>query len=264
MRRPAASACAALLLVTACDYFPADLLAPPAADLALDGPVGELKVGDAPPPDRGPAADGRDLQLDHGGDDAHGPDTVVADSVADHGNQGHGGWWYGYYDQQADRSGGDGSYQQGEFAQMTELKNSIWYVKQGKGGYWTQIQQTNMHPNGPVTGAGNMKETRHHVIRRWASTVSGTLGITGQLAKRGDAKGGDGVLGRIVVDGSQVYAQSVAGSDTTGYTIDTCVAVTKGSLLDLIVTPGAKAKATADMDSTVFKVVLRASPTGCP
>ncbi|HEY9250517.1 MAG TPA: glycosyl hydrolase, partial [Rariglobus sp.] len=143
------------------------------------------------------------------------PNPIVADSAADYTKtQGANGWTYGY----ANLASG-AAYSTGNFQPMTW---GIWttynYRWKGNGTYNFMTSQQ-AHPNSSWA------------IRRWTSTVAGTVEINGEL-KRGS--GGDGTRLRLFVNGVEKLNQAIApGADLT-YSVPN-VAVSVGSKIDLAI-----------------------------
>ena len=161
---------------------------------------------------------------------------VIADSVGQFsGTQGSNNWHYGYWDRNADP---DGTYQAYEFTPFPRdgggfsatdfWDGSKWDWFNGNPP-WTELSATGGHPahngaSGPI----------HLPIRRWISTIDGTIHITGSLLA--SAPCGDGVIGRIFVDGVEVKTFPSAGT-TAEFAVNTTVQV--GSTVDLAIDPGA-------------------------
>lgn len=140
------------------------------------------------------------------------PQTVVADSVADWsatGVQGANGWTYGYYNQTLDPDQ--------VYDPNTDLTTSGANWTFGGGAWtlgpgdppWDIIGQTDWHPNGD-----NNAEV-HWVIRRWVSDVDGDLHARIQFGKQ-NVGGGNGTTLRVLLNGTQVFSHTVAGTDGTG------------------------------------------------
>lgn len=123
--------------------------------------------------------------------------VLVADSAAEFsGNQGQDNWFYGYYNRSFDPGG---TYQVSNFVAFPRNDGAWgpesfwtgvqwdWYAGNPP---WTEIGQTNVHPNGPNNGVD------HWAIRRWVSEVTGTIKVDWFLAKQ-NVSGGNGVTGRI-------------------------------------------------------------------
>src|SRR5205085_1383144 len=112
---------------------------------------------------------------------------------------------------------------------------------------WTEITSTGGYPSG--------SPSNYWTIRRWVCEASGRLRITGTLACSGQSGTcGDGIIGRILVDGTEVFQRAVFGT-SIGYSI--IVNASVGSLIDFVIDPG---PANNDLcDSTTFTAVVRAA-----
>ena len=162
---------------------------------------------------------------------------VVADSFADFsGVQGQGGWHYGYL---------VSPYTSATFQELTQYGSDpdfsgvvAWHLQLGSGGFWTCISQTFVHPNGPTTSGGR-QNVGHWVTRRWVSSQSGLVRMTGRLYKYdANACGGcDGVTGRIRVNGTEIWTQFIAQTDAVGVSYNLTVNVNVGSTVDFILDP---------------------------
>jgi poly(3-hydroxybutyrate) depolymerase len=188
---------------------------------------------------------------------AEGPATanLLADSVRGFSSsQGSAGWFYGYWNRTLD---GPGGYQPGEFRSLTSsaptlfvtpgwvlsnvLQVAIWQTGQRPHGVNTNACCTNW-PSGPELWP----------VRRWISSVSGPVVISGSLAKW-DSAGGDGIVGLVKVDGVTVWSGLIEG---TNFSIGANVSV--GSRVDFLVSPGLGAN--ADQDGTYFTALIAAAP----
>lgn len=152
--------------------------------------------------------------------------AVVYDSQADFGSvQGHRNWYYGY-------AYTGGTYNQASFIQFASWGmdphpeyGAMWY---GPG--WSRLWAVGGHPNSsPMVWP----------IRRWVSTMSGTLSISGRVFRLSGSgsQGGDGFTGRILVDGSERYAHYIGPTDTAGANYLVEVPVQIGSYVDFAIDP---------------------------
>lgn len=149
--------------------------------------------------------------------------TIVARSVEDFsGTQGSRGWHYGYVAPATSAA----------FQPMLEFDGSIWHVQSGT--YWTRITQEGGHPHGVNTSSGRVP-VDHWAVRRWVSTISGSITISGQVANL-DANG-NGVAARVVIDGATLWSEVVNGVASPGspYTVQASVSV--GSTVDFVIDP---------------------------
>jgi hypothetical protein len=167
--------------------------------------------------------------------------TLVADSQADwsmDGEQGHLGWRYGYYDRTADASPG---YQPADFTQFPSVFPRA-LVNPGATDFWTgnewrwqpppapwdTIGRTDVHPTGPAP--------EHWVMRRWVSTVRGTVRVDWFTRKTNPF--GSGVTGKLLHNGIEKDSVTLAGGDTTGVSrMLTLSGVNVGDVIELALTP---------------------------
>lgn len=168
--------------------------------------------------------------------------TLIADSVAEFsGVQGQDNWYYGYWDRSHD---GDGIYQPGEILLMPQfLTNSsinygntyvpAWYAQDGI--YWTALHREGGHPNGLDGNSGRLRE-EHWTIRRWESETSGLIDLTGTLSKQ-TTLAGNGIIGRIFVDGVELISQYIDAADFTGVNYNIQALVSVGSIVDFVIDP---------------------------
>ncbi|NCS32928.1 MAG: tandem-95 repeat protein [Microcystis aeruginosa G11-01] len=168
--------------------------------------------------------------------------NLIADSVAEFsGVQGQNNWYYGYY---------DGPFTSSDFRQMTQFvaNNSsfLWSVQQGT--FWTSVGSNWTHPNGVITSYGRTP-VEQWSVRRWVSEAEGEIEISGKLAKLGDQIGGNGVIGRVIVDGVEIWSQAIAGNNTEGIDYKVKATVKAGSIVDFALDPNA---ANDLVDSTIF------------
>jgi hypothetical protein len=182
------------------------------------------------------------------------PGNVVADSIAEFSeNQGENNWFYGYYDQRVDAEDGDGMYASSDFIPFLNDGSGIvsddpefeaW--KDGEnhwdGGSWDLLENAAPVEHGPwteVTAGGGHPAANaqgdlevHWAVRRWVSDVEGDLNISGILNNGSTA--GDGTVGRIFVDGQEVWS---ATSNGTSVPVDVNVTLAQGSIVDFAIDP---------------------------
>ncbi len=142
---------------------------------------------------------------------------VIADSVAEFsGVQGQDNWYYGAWTESFD---GDGIYTPSDFAPLSpdtsfDAVNNVWYMGAIKS---LKISDVGGHP---ASAAVSLLTTT--AVRRWVSETEGELTITGRLSNPDPT--GDGVLGRILVNGEEVYRNVVnGGSEEYSVTFDVSV-----------------------------------------
>ena len=99
---------------------------------------------------------------------------------------------------------------------------------------WSEVGRTDVHPAGP--------SPHHWVIRRWTSDIAGPVFITWSMRKT-NVGGGNGVTGRLFVNGVEVDSASIAGTDGVGVMRDFFTTLAVGDLVEL-----ALDSAGADMD----------------
>lgn len=143
-------------------------------------------------------------------------------------------WSYGYEQPAAD-AGADASSDQ-PFQLMAQFNHANQYWAVAEGTYWTIIGQDFAHPNGVTTSTGRTP-VNQWAVRRWTSTVAGSITITGAIRKASNGSGGNGVDARVVVDGVVVYAQYIAGTDQVGVSYSVTATVAVGSHVDLVLDP---------------------------
>jgi hypothetical protein len=172
--------------------------------------------------------------------------AVIADSVTEFSCvQGQDNWRYGYY---------DGPFSSADFQEMTQCiphpspGATSWWVDPMN--YWTSIRSEVSFPNGPAS-CGRLP-VEQWAVRRWVSEATGTIAITGVVQ---NVLGGfDGFTAHIIVNGTLVWSQPVAGTNPITYTQH--VTVAPGSVVDFAVQPGA-----SDCnDHAKFTAIITAGP----
>lgn len=182
----------------------------------------------------------------------------LADSVAEFsGTQGGNSWFYGYWNKKADANN---SYESADFIQFPRgtgnalnstnyWSGSLWDIPAGNPP-WTELSASGGHPAGDNSVPASAV---HWAVRRYISETNGALRITGTLAASSSGGTcGDGTIGRIFVDGVEVFQRTVSNL-SVGYSI--VVAANVGSTIDFVIDPG---NANNDFcDATVFTAVIR-------
>jgi len=109
-----------------------------------------------------------------------------------------------------------------------------------------------MHPNSPDT-SGDRTPVEQWPVRRWvvSDKVSGGVKISGTLAKQ-NTSCGDGITGKIFVDGKEIYSQAIAASDSTGVKYSLDLSLTPTSKVDFVVIPGGS----DHCDTTTFTAII--------
>ncbi len=148
---------------------------------------------------------------------------VIAGSVADFSDvQGQDGWQYGYYTSAGDSS----SFTTDGMGYYSDLPwGARWSF--GSAGF-PAIWAFGNHPSAPAD--------LRRLARRWTSDFDGAVVVRGDLSK-GDPGGGDGVIGRIYHNGSEIYSQAISFDDTVGFTFAVAVTLAVGDTIDLTVDP---------------------------
>ena len=195
--------------------------------------------------------------------------ALVADSAADWsltGIQGEHNWFYGYYNKTADP---DHVYQPPNFIPFPRAggplsTNNFWDEEEWKwfsgnppfdriGQYW-------MSPNGTNSGA------EHWVIRRWVSTVSGTVSMDWAAFKEypdQNNAGGGGVTIHIFHNGVQRDLATVAGGDVIGVNRTvTLTNVAVGDFIDIALDPtNTDGRPDDDTDRTFITASMHGFPS---
>ena len=159
--------------------------------------------------------------------------------------QGAEGWQYGHYDGDAEGEGDGldpvGPYTDDDFEHLTLIEGADTWHWGDAGLRWLRIGRGRSHPS--------VADDRSvWAVRRWESSIAGPVRISGTIS--GQPRG-DATRALILVDGEEIYATDVGGSDhqaTVQYAVSTVLEA--GSILDFAVTPG-PASNTA-YDSTTF------------
>ncbi|MEX2186259.1 MAG: PEP-CTERM sorting domain-containing protein [Pirellulales bacterium] len=169
------------------------------------------------------------------------------------GTQGENNWLYGYHDVRADAvsNGGDGQFGVSDFipflndgsgvvatndpigswtSSPNHWNGSAWdLVNNGAFGRgpWTELTPAGGHPAANAQGTPEV----HWAVRRWISDFDGDVEIMGLLSNAG---AGDGTVGRIFVDGVEVWS---AVSDGVAANFDVVATVANGSIVDFAIDP---------------------------
>jgi hypothetical protein len=75
----------------------------------------------------------------------------------------------------------------------------------------------------------------HWAVRRWVSSVSGSVTIHGEVANLDNSQ--NGVAARLVVDGTTLWSQVVVGVASPGSPYSVLTTVSVGSTVDLVIDP---------------------------
>jgi hypothetical protein len=165
--------------------------------------------------------------------------VVVADSVNEYsGTQGQSNWYYGYFAPATSMA----------FLMMTHFDVDTWHVLDGT--YWTRLDKMGGHPNGTTTCC-NRQPVEQWAVRRWVSTVAGSVTISGDLASI-DPNSWNGIIGHIIVDGVEVWSRvTTPQTVTTAYQITASLRV--GSTVDFAIDPN---QGQDYSDATRFTIVI--------
>jgi MYXO-CTERM domain-containing protein len=177
---------------------------------------------------------------------SHADAAIIADSFADYsGIQGQSGWYYGYFDVGATLD---------TFQPMTEFDGQRWWADSSR--YWTMIGPVGGHSNG-LTTSGYSLSDEQWAARRWVSSYSGLVDVNVSLAKININPASNGVMGRIFVDGSEVWSQFVGSSDNAGFAPSLQLNVVHGTTIDFVLDPF---QSNDWSDNTRFSAVISTVP----
>ncbi|MCB1096065.1 MAG: hypothetical protein KDN22_10865 [Verrucomicrobiae bacterium] len=187
---------------------------------------------------------------------------VIADSIAQFsGVQGQDGWHYGYRNYTLDEKGNDydpaadfiaftgGSDNTDEWDGIDQQwSGTQWDLETAAAGPWTALGAEGAHPNGTNSDPGE----EHWVIRRWISDVTETTPVSLWWAVRKTNASGGGVSGSLNIDGRQIDAATIAGSDTVGAEHRYWFNLAPGEVIDLALTPEGTADRGDGSDGSAF------------
>ncbi|MBI4663864.1 MAG: CotH kinase family protein [Verrucomicrobia bacterium] len=188
--------------------------------------------------------------------------VLAGDSAAEFsGVQGQDHWLYGYYNKTADKVAG---YQMEDFVpfpsgegphRAANFWNGTTWDWFGGDPPWTELGQAYMRPNGVNSGA------EHWAIRRWVSTVNGSVSVRWQVAKQ--AAFGNGVTARVFHNGTQKDSVVILGQDVIGVTRTNSIAEVKtGDFLDFALAPTGTASTTDDnSDGSYLSAMIQTTNT---
>jgi hypothetical protein len=169
--------------------------------------------------------------------------NALADSVVDFSSvQGQGGWFYGYC---------SNNYAVAGFQQFSAVSGGLWGTGQN---VWTGLWNWGGHPNG-LNGNGGRVPVLHFAVRRWVSSVAGTVliqGVTSSCDAPGVSCNGGDTTAQLYVDGTLVFSTPVTSSAQTSYSA--AVSVSVGSTVDFVIRP----TSTSDVNGgTTFTGVIQ-------
>jgi len=138
-----------------------------------------------------------------------GPDWSLA------GVQGEHGWHYGWYDHRADVERGDGRYSTAEFVPFrndgsglptgaNHWNGEFWELAGGDPGATVQLRASGGRPSASASAGSPVR----WAVRRWRSDVEGEVEVEAILTNDG---AGDGVVGRVFHNGTELHALSSDG-----------------------------------------------------
>jgi hypothetical protein len=165
------------------------------------------------------------------------PPRLLADSVADYSlEQGLYGWYYGFDD--GDIANFTLMARQSIITAYQPPSGDIWRCWTADEGQWTQLFQLGGHSNGTDTSAPSTARLER-AVRRWVSSYAGRVIITGELAKIDVSllDGSNGVEGKVVIDGVELYSQAIDGDDGGGVAYSVEADVQLGSTVDFVIDP---------------------------
>lgn len=179
--------------------------------------------------------------------------TIYANSETDFAgvsNDGHGnGWWYYEWPDPLDVAGTSpaSAYTYGDVQLMTDWSSGQWHGSFGGGYHYPVIGARIIMPAGPNWPGYNL-----WAVRRWVSTVSGSVYIYGQLSKNDPY--GNGVNAHIYVDGVEKWSQFCTTWDRYYYQIN--IPLTVGQNVDFAVDPNGD----VSDDESIFTAVISSDP----
>ena len=189
--------------------------------------------------------------------------AVIANSIGEFSaTQGSDNWHYGFYNLTADASPG---YQTAEFVAFDTFSAGAWRASAAQVGAGNnEFLQTNDiggHPNGLGPDA---QDANVWAMRRYVSEVAGLIDILFDLRKfnTGNPRG-NGITGRIFVDGVEVYTEVVGNADGVANVQLLNAIVAVGSVIDFAIDPTGTGDAdgsgiaSARADGTHFSAVIR-------
>ena len=206
---------------------------------------------------------------------------LITDSLTSFsGEQGQDGWSYGWYNQRLDVEESNGVYDVTDFEEflndgsdLIEIDPDFWEDSENHwngnqwdlvdnnaagSGPWTAISPQGGHP----AANGQTDNEVQWAVRRWTSDVDGEIRVSGSLMNV--SANGDGTVGRIFVDGEEVWS---AVTDGVAETFSELITVSEGSVVDFAIdADGAGVFDPDDVltldsindgsDNTVFRAIL--------
>ena len=172
---------------------------------------------------------------------------VIANSIGEFsGAQGSNGWHNGYrnftltgetqnYNPETDFTPYPGGEGMGDWDGFNQTwTGSAWDLETAAAGPWTYQANEGIHPNG--TNSNPLEE--HWAIRRWTATEITKVTPAAIIWRvRKENLSGDGVTGRLYLDGILVDSQTVAGNNGTNAARRFYINLEPGDIVDLALLP---------------------------
>ncbi len=134
----------------------------------------------------------------------------------------------------------------------------MWEETRGIGGYYTSLVNEGGHPEGTEAISGRVPVLQW-AVRRWVSTVSGNVTISGALANLDTSP--SGIIGYIVLDGNQIWSQTVNNGNNPGRGNGISYSITEDVQVGSIIDFGIGTNGTSDQyDSTYFTSTISTLP----
>lgn len=156
--------------------------------------------------------------------------TLLADSVADFsGIQGQKGWRYGYYTTPLT---------QRDFHELPVFDGSQWRQDANSACRKNQHLYLSMLRSHPSGGRCTKKANHEQkwTVRRWVCSAEEMATIVGSSSQSHHE--GDGALVILVIDGKAVYRRQMQGSSRSTEDFTIHASLRKGSVVDLVTSPG--------------------------
>ena len=183
---------------------------------------------------------------------------LIADSAADFsGNQGGGGWHYGYYEGTFTPAAFQAFPLFGQSATLWS-GNTMWY-RHGTA-YWTLIGSSMTHTNG-LRACGTRTPSINWTVRRWVSTIDGPVRVNIHVE---NALGtcGDGIGVHVFHNSDNVLATTVNASGTLTQDIPLCLR--EGDWIDFTTDPGVSGNECCDEFSFEIEIHHAEDPDCVP
>jgi YD repeat-containing protein len=133
--------------------------------------------------------------------------------------------------------------------------NGNWYYQEWNEKEYTDLKYKNGYWEGSSPYTIINKDIHHPAetdsVRTWIAPKSGLIRVTGNVAKS-DINGGDGVVAKVLKKDIQLWSQTVAYNDSTGYEVGVTVAVNAGDPIYFVINKNG----TNAYDSTSWKPII--------